>query len=51
MWRILVISFFVITAFYYLTLVLHLLGIIRIGRRLGYRLRWLIPFCLWLERE
>jgi hypothetical protein len=29
--------------------VLHLVGIIRIGNKLGFRTRYLIPFWMWIE--
>ena len=49
MWRLLVFLAFFLTFIYYVTLFLHLLGIIQIGNKSGFRAKYLIPFCLWLE--
>ena len=48
MWRILIFAVFTAICLYYATLVLHLIGIIRIGNQ-SYKLQYLIPFWLWFE--
>ena len=49
MWRLIVFVTFIAVFVYYVTLILHLSGIIRIGNGLGFKAKYLIPFVLWLE--
>ena len=49
MWRLIVIVTFIAVFVYYITLILHLSGIIKIGDSLGFKAKYLIPFVLWLE--
>ena len=50
MWRILILAIFIAVAFYYVTLILHLSEIIRIGKQKGYKIRYIIPFVLWFQK-
>ena len=49
MWRLVVFLTFFLTLVYYVSLVLHLLEVIKISDKLGFKARYLIPFWLWLE--
>ena len=49
MWRVIIVSAFFLSFIYYATLVLHLAGVVRIGRKAGFKMRYLIPFYLWIE--
>jgi len=49
LWRLIVVVLFFVVFIYYITLILHLSGIIRIGDKLGFKSRYLIPFVLWIE--
>jgi len=49
MWKLIVGIVFIALFFYYVTLILHLSGIIKIGDKLGFRGKYLIPFVLWFE--
>ena len=49
MWRLIVFVTFIIVFVYYVTLILHLSGVIKIGDSLGFKAKYLIPFTLWLE--
>jgi len=49
MWRLIVFLTVFLTMIYYVSLVLHLIGVIRIGKKLGFRASYLIPFWLWFE--
>ena len=50
MWKVLCGLTFLMAFFYYVTLVLHALNIVRIGDKLGFRWRYLVPFYLWFEK-
>ena len=49
MWRLIVFLTVFLTLVYYITLVLHLVGVIKVSNKLGFKARYLIPFWLWLE--
>ena len=49
MWRLIVFVTFIAVFLYYATLILHLSGIVKIGDKLGFKAKYLIPFVLWLE--
>jgi hypothetical protein len=49
MWRLLVLAVFAAVLLYYATLVLHLTGIVRIGKKKAFSVKHLIPFKIWIE--
>ena len=49
MWRLIVFVLFIAVFLYYVTLTLHLSGIVKIGDKLGFKAKYLIPFVLWFE--
>jgi len=51
MWKLLAILVTIGIVVYYITLILHLIGVIRIGHKLGVSAKWFLPFVLWFGKS
>ena len=50
MWRLLIVLVTFALALYYISLMLHLFGIIKLTDKLGFTPWYIIPFWMWFEK-
>jgi len=51
MWRLIIVLVVLVVALYYISLMLHLFGFIKLTDRLGFTPWYIIPFWMWFEKS
>jgi len=49
MWKVLIFLVMILMIAYYITFAAHLFGLVKLTNELNFRVKWLIPFNLWIN--